>query len=237
MALQWVALKVWDCNHSSRTLDGPFADHDYKSMSAFVDEFPLKALGKEVGKEIENKIKDMSENLSPRSNLPDGHDPCTGPRSCNDHSQEYSTDLYREHNYSQNPVENNNQRFANSHLGRHDRFNGESDDIHQSTGPYGHNTRRNNFPNYEDAIFGPNHQNQSRREQYSHSHHQSYIKLPGYTGKERWDIWHNRFLEVARLRGWDDEQKLMELIPRLQGTAGDFVYGQLSSATRQNYHL
>lgn len=34
---------------------GPFADHDYKSMSAFIDEFPLKTLGKEVAKEIENK--------------------------------------------------------------------------------------------------------------------------------------------------------------------------------------
>ena len=38
----------------------------------------------------------------------------------------------------------------------------------------------------------------------------NYIKLPPYTGKERWEIWRNRFLEVARLRKWNDEQKLIE---------------------------
>ena len=37
---------------------GPFADHDYKSISAFTNEFPLKTLGKEVGKEIECKRTD-----------------------------------------------------------------------------------------------------------------------------------------------------------------------------------
>ena len=61
------------------------------------------------------------------------------------------------------------------------------------------------------------------------------IKLPPYTGKERWDIWANRFQEVARLRGWDSERKLLELLPRLQGAAGEFVYGQLNTTTRQSF--
>ena len=31
----------------------------------------------------------------------------------------------------------------------------------------------------------------------------NYIKLPPFTGKERWDIWYNRFVDVANLRGWN----------------------------------
>ena len=66
----------------------------------------------------------------------------------------------------------------------------------------------------------------------------NYIKLPPFTGKERWDIWYNRFVDVANLRGWNDEQSLLELLPRLQGPAGEFVYGQLSSQTRREFrHL
>ena len=66
----------------------------------------------------------------------------------------------------------------------------------------------------------------------------NYIKLPPFTGKERWDIWYNRFVDVANLRGWNDEQSLLELLPRLQGPAGEFVYGQLSSQTRRDFrHL
>ena len=41
------------------------------------------------------------------------------------------------------------------------------------------------------------------------------IKLPPFLGKERWDIWYNRFLDVARLKRWNNEQKLVELLPRL----------------------
>ena len=66
----------------------------------------------------------------------------------------------------------------------------------------------------------------------------NYIKLPPFTGKERWDIWYNRFVDVANLRGWNDEQSLLELLPRLQSPAGEFVYGQLSSQTRREFrHL
>ena len=72
----------------------------------------------------------------------------------------------------------------------------------------------------------------------SRSSASNYIKLPPFTGKERWDIWYNRFVDVANLRGWNDEQSLLELLPRLQGPAGEFVYGQLSSQTRRDFrHL
>ncbi len=61
------------------------------------------------------------------------------------------------------------------------------------------------------------------------------IKLPQFNGKERWEIWINRFHDVARINGWNDEEKLAELLPRLHGAAGEFVYGQLSIGVRNNY--
>ena len=59
--------------------------------------------------------------------------------------------------------------------------------------------------------------------------------LPNFTGKETWKVWFNRFQEVARRSGWDDEEKLDELMPKLQGAAGEFVFAQLSQRTRQSY--
>ena len=61
------------------------------------------------------------------------------------------------------------------------------------------------------------------------------MKLPPFSGKETWKIWFNRFTEVAAIQRWSSQRRLMELLPRLQGPAGEFVYGQLSHATRTNY--
>ncbi|CAC5410265.1 unnamed protein product [Mytilus coruscus] len=47
------------------------------------------------------------------------------------------------------------------------------------------------------------------------------VKLPAFTGNEKWEVWLNRFQAVARLNNWDDNEKLRELIPRLQGEAGE----------------
>ncbi|VDI33903.1 Hypothetical predicted protein [Mytilus galloprovincialis] len=54
-------------------------------------------------------------------------------------------------------------------------------------------------------------------------------------GKEKWKVWFNRFEAVAHLFSWSKKEKLAELLPRLQGTAGDFVYDQLSSKVTQSY--
>ncbi|CAC5388088.1 unnamed protein product [Mytilus coruscus] len=61
------------------------------------------------------------------------------------------------------------------------------------------------------------------------------VKLPAFTGNEKWEVWLNRFQAVARLNNWDDNEKLRELIPRLQGEAGDFVFDQLPSKTLDKY--
>ena len=59
-------------------------------------------------------------------------------------------------------------------------------------------------------------------------------KLPAFTGSESWDVWYNRFSDVAIMNHWSKRDKLNELLPRLQGIAGEFVYGQLSRKARTN---
>ena len=61
------------------------------------------------------------------------------------------------------------------------------------------------------------------------------VKLPNFTGKESWKVWFNRFTEVAERRRWSEDDKLIELLPRLQGAAGEFVFGQLQRSVRGNY--
>jgi hypothetical protein len=34
------------------------------------------------------------------------------------------------------------------------------------------------------------------------------MKLPPYTGQEKWEVWHNRFEAVAVLWGWNKHDKL-----------------------------
>jgi hypothetical protein len=48
-------------------------------------------------------------------------------------------------------------------------------------------------------------------------------------------VWFRRFEQVAKIQGWSQEVKLGELLPKLQGAAGDFVYGQLPSRTLDRY--
>lgn len=74
------------------------------------------------------------------------------------------------------------------------------------------------------------------------SRHRSYtyydsVKLPNYTGKESWKVWFNRFTEIADRKRWSNEKKLDELLPRLQGAAGEFVFGQLQKTARGNYDI
>ena len=60
-------------------------------------------------------------------------------------------------------------------------------------------------------------------------------KLPPFKGVEKWDVWFNRFEAVADRLNWTKADKLDELLPRLQGAAGDFVFSQLSKSIRYSY--
>lgn len=60
-------------------------------------------------------------------------------------------------------------------------------------------------------------------------------RIPAYTGKEKWEVWVNRFEAVSRLQGWDETDKLEELLPRLQGSAGELVFDQLPQKYLDSY--
>lgn len=62
-------------------------------------------------------------------------------------------------------------------------------------------------------------------------------KLPPFTGqdKEKWIVWKGRFEEVADRGNWTDNDRLDELLPRMQGGAGEFVFEQLTKEIRSNY--
>ena len=59
----------------------------------------------------------------------------------------------------------------------------------------------------------------------------SEVKLPPFNGKEEWKVWIRRFESVANRYNWDDETKLDNILPKLQGRAGDFVFDQLTEET------
>ena len=60
-------------------------------------------------------------------------------------------------------------------------------------------------------------------------------KLPAFKGKESWKVWYNRFRNIAARMEWSESEMLDELIPRLQGDAGTFVYEQLPEDTWNDY--
>ena len=60
-------------------------------------------------------------------------------------------------------------------------------------------------------------------------------KLPAFTGKEKWEVWLNRFEAVANLKGWDEHEKLQEVLPRLQGEAGDFAFDKMPQKNITKY--
>jgi hypothetical protein len=55
------------------------------------------------------------------------------------------------------------------------------------------------------------------------------------SAKETWEVWYNRFSDVASRCVWTMEEKLDHLLPKLQGVAGEFVYGQLDRNVQLDY--
>ena len=116
--------------------------------------------------------------------------------------------------------------------------------------------RGRDYSNYDNISSNRNHDNQMRplrvqwREaEYDPSERRSgnsinnriqeprdyEVKLPPFNGKEDWKIWVSRFETYAERRGWSDDKKLDNLIPKLQGKAGEFVFTQLSRSTLSCY--
>jgi len=62
--------------------------------------------------------------------------------------------------------------------------------------------------------------------------------IPKFSGEnENWEVWYNRFLSIGRDREWTEADYLSEMKLLLIGSAGKFVFGELSSITRENYTL
>ena len=74
--------------------------------------------------------------------------------------------------------------------------------------------------------------NENRRQQYRSNYD---MKLPSFDGKEDWKVWVSRFEAIAERRQWDDDTKLDNILPKLQGRAGDFVFTQLPKQTLECY--
>ena len=63
------------------------------------------------------------------------------------------------------------------------------------------------------------------------------LAITPFDGKDEWDVWLSRFEAIARRHGWDNEEKLDHLLPRLQGLAGQFVFGQLPQEIIEDYRM
>ena len=65
--------------------------------------------------------------------------------------------------------------------------------------------------------------------------HEKPVKLPAFTGKDSWKVWYNRFNTIAELNNWAQTTRWNQLLPRLQGDAGEFVYGELPQDITCNF--
>ena len=61
------------------------------------------------------------------------------------------------------------------------------------------------------------------------------FKIPSFTGKTKWKVWINRFEMIAQTRGWSKEERLRELLPRLDDEAASFVFDELPTEIRESY--
>ena len=60
-------------------------------------------------------------------------------------------------------------------------------------------------------------------------------KLPKFTGAESWKVWFTRFDDIASRREWDDEKRLDVIVSRIDGSAADFVFDELTTEERGSY--
>lgn len=63
----------------------------------------------------------------------------------------------------------------------------------------------------------------------------SNIKMQPFTGKEDWQVWISRFETLAMRYRWSEDDKLDQLLPRIEGMAGQFVFTQLPVGVVNNY--
>ena len=195
-----------------------------------------------------NRQERNSQNNRPasqyRTNQPDT--PFTLQR--NRHGEDRPTISHPRQSQSSIP-HSNRQRSSRSQVTRHSRqprrgddSDDDSDDLpRRSTHRNGDShhkrrpTKRYESLSSEESEHGSSQllsYSSQRSRRNTSSHH---TRLPAFTAQEPWTVYYNRFKSVAKLEGWTDREKLRELLPRLQGKAGEFVYDQLRSDVREDF--
>ncbi len=61
------------------------------------------------------------------------------------------------------------------------------------------------------------------------------VKIHSFDGKDDWSMWIARFEAIAYRYQWSEEDRLDQLLPRIEGTAAQFVFSQLPAAVLCNY--
>ena len=61
------------------------------------------------------------------------------------------------------------------------------------------------------------------------------VKLPTFDGKEDWSTWITRFEVIANRYQWSEEERLDQLLPKLEGTAAQFAFTQLTPDILNDY--
>ena len=63
----------------------------------------------------------------------------------------------------------------------------------------------------------------------------SNVKIPNFTGTEDWNVWLSRFETIADRNGWNEDDRLDQLLPRMGDQAGQFVFTQLPKPVLNDY--
>ncbi len=88
---------------------------------------------------------------------------------------------------------------------------------------------------YQDGAIHRNNSGGAYRRPMPHAQHAN-VKIPSFNGTEDWSMWIARFEAIADRYWWSDEDKLDQLIPRLEGIAAEFVFSQLPRDVIYDYH-
>lgn len=107
---------------------------------------------------------------------------------------------------------------------------------HQRNSSRRHDQRSSSTSSADSPVRSENTGFSSRNSSIRQNYHSNrHVRLPPFTGQEPWTVYYNRFKDVAELEGWTEAEMLRELLPRLQGKAGEFVYGQLTRDARSSF--
>lgn len=129
--------------------------------------------------------------------------------------------------YANEPIQYNaSQSNGNTRHSTQDRY-------YQTNGlPTSHQFRQDDRSLHYNGQFHPDNR------QYGYTHYRRPkldIKITPFSGKEDWSVWHARFEAIAKRQGWSADDKLDQLLPRLEGQAAQFVFSQLRPELLENY--